>query len=252
MPETEQQKRNYIHGELTGRAGVFAIINNTTFRTLPAAMPHLQRLKLKTHVVYALEQNEKGELCIAYIAVDKDYKPGQKYPTGASHSPMPTASPSTPPPKPEPPIAAPTGTTISPSVTPAATTTTEPGTGTTHIPETPLKIPGELTIGIKVNLQNFENIGVEFSAKVVSEEDVTRLKEQVADIVLGFGRDDLNTKRYVDHAVERIFGKNKRLNAEVARQSCEDNAKDHRGCFVPTEPDMSGVAYDTESTEPPI
>jgi len=63
-----------------------------------------------------------------------------------------------------------------------------------------------MTIGITINLDNYENIRFDVAGEVESDEDATELIAFLDGVLSGIGRDDEVTKERVDHYRSRVFG----------------------------------------------
>lgn len=64
----------------------------------------------------------------------------------------------------------------------------------------------EVTIGITINLDNFENIRFDLKGEAESEEDVSELVRFLDGVLDTIGRDDQATRERVDHYRNRVFG----------------------------------------------
>jgi len=64
----------------------------------------------------------------------------------------------------------------------------------------------QMTIGITINLDNYENIRFDVSGEVESDEDATELIAFLDGVLSGIGRDDEATRERVDHYRSRVFG----------------------------------------------
>lgn len=63
----------------------------------------------------------------------------------------------------------------------------------------------EMTIGVTVNLQNYESLRIEVEDNVESEEDVRSLVAFLDETLVLFGRGDTSTKNAVDHYRKRVL-----------------------------------------------
>ncbi|RQD84911.1 MAG: hypothetical protein D5R96_00530 [Methanocalculus sp. MSAO_Arc2] len=64
----------------------------------------------------------------------------------------------------------------------------------------------EMTIGVTINLDNYENIRLDVTGEVESEEDVSELTAFLDGVLAGIGREDEATAERVDHYRSRVFG----------------------------------------------
>lgn len=64
----------------------------------------------------------------------------------------------------------------------------------------------QMTIGITINLDNYENIRFDVAGEVESDEDATELIAFLDGVLGGIGRDDEVTRERVDHYRSRVFG----------------------------------------------
>ncbi len=64
----------------------------------------------------------------------------------------------------------------------------------------------QMTIGITINLDNYENIRFDVAGEVESDEDATELIAFLDGVLSGIGRDDEVTRERVDHYRSRVFG----------------------------------------------
>ncbi|MEN6341768.1 MAG: hypothetical protein ABFC89_04325 [Methanospirillum sp.] len=63
----------------------------------------------------------------------------------------------------------------------------------------------EMTIGVTVNLQNYESLRIEVEDDVESEEDVRSLVAFLDETLALFGRGDPGTEKAVDHYRKRVL-----------------------------------------------
>ncbi|MDO8840957.1 hypothetical protein [Methanocalculus sp.] len=64
----------------------------------------------------------------------------------------------------------------------------------------------QMTIGITINLDNYENIRFDVTGEVESDEDVSELTGFLDGVLAGIGREDPVTAERVDHYRRRVFG----------------------------------------------
>lgn len=110
-----------------------------------------------------------------------------------------------------------------------------------------------MTIGITINLDNYENIRFDLAGEVESDEDATELIAFLDGVLSGIGRDDEVTRERVDHYRSRVFGSYLR-----DEPSTEDPAVGIASCPVPgdesyseVEPDRDLSGVDTPEPQPP-
>lgn len=111
----------------------------------------------------------------------------------------------------------------------------------------------QMTIGITINLDNYENIRFDVAGEVESDEDATELIAFLDGVLSGIGRDDEATRERVDHYRSRVFGS--RLRDEPPSEELTIGIA---SCPVPgdesyseEEPDRDLSGVDTPEPQPP-
>jgi hypothetical protein len=98
----------------------------------------------------------------------------------------------------------------------------------------------EMTIGITINLDNYENIRFDLTGEVESDEDVTHLTGFLDGVLARIGRDDPVTAERVDHYRRRVFGSLHPEEADMGSiASCPVTGDDV--VEITTDHDLSGV-----------
>lgn len=64
----------------------------------------------------------------------------------------------------------------------------------------------DMTIGVTINLQNYESLRIEVEDEVETEEDVRKLATFLDESLALFGSDDPATRRAVEHYRKRVLG----------------------------------------------
>ncbi|HIJ07193.1 MAG: hypothetical protein XE11_0618 [Methanomicrobiales archaeon 53_19] len=110
----------------------------------------------------------------------------------------------------------------------------------------------QMTIGITINLDNYENIRFDLAGEVESDEDATELIAFLDGVLSGIGRDDEVTRERIDHYRSRVFGSYLR-----DEPSTEEPAVGIGSCPVPgdesyreEEPDRDLSGVDTPEPQP--